>query len=115
MATVREAIDAIDDPMAMCTESVYLDAICAALNIPPDTENTPHAIAAAVLGIDEDTLRRALLVAERVEAAGAMEWRPFARIAAGPDMDEFDSTHLAQANGAEALLIWLTRPDERTP
>lgn len=36
-------------------------ALCDALNIPPDTENTPHAIAAAVLGITEDDLRRRLL------------------------------------------------------
>lgn len=37
------------------------------LGIPPDTENTPHAIAAAVLGIDEDDLRRALMWSDEAQ------------------------------------------------
>lgn len=67
MATVRQAIAA-----SLWRTTTAPNAICSNLGIPPDTENTPHAIAAAVLGMDEATLRRRLEFGEMMDDAGSI-------------------------------------------
>ena len=70
-------------------------------------EDTPHAIAAAVLGISEDDLRRRLLWAERVQQLVDMTYPELGRLICGDEWNEHYVEDMRMADGADSAVTWI--------